>query len=451
MRENRAFFQHFFALYWPIVLQNVVLLSVNLMDSIMLGAYSENALSGAAAVNQIQFILQMVVGGVGTGLVVLGSQYWGERRIAPIRSLACIALLIGTAVSLIFLFVCGLFPAPMLRLFTRDEDIVREGARYLSIMYLTYPIFAVTLILQNLLQTVGAVRLALYVALESLVVNVGLNALLIPCCGIRGAAAATFAAQAVSFLHVSAYVFHFEKKIALRPSMLFKTGASDLSGALFGDFVRVALPVTVVSGLWGISTALQTVVLGHMDAQTSGAIAAGAMASSLFAVLKTASNGAASVAAILTGIAVAQGDILVIKKQAWLMQGIFLLIGLVTSALLFCLRAPILSFYNMSAQTKALADRFLLVLCVTGVGTAYQMPTITGIIRGGGDARFCMVNDLVTIWGVVMPLSLLAAFRFGWSPVAVFACLNSDQIIKCAAGAIRCNRFRWVKKLTRPA
>ena len=49
----------------------MVVLSVKLVDKRMLGAYSESARCGAAAVNQLQFFLQMVINGFGGGLVVL--------------------------------------------------------------------------------------------------------------------------------------------------------------------------------------------------------------------------------------------------------------------------------------------------------------------------------------------------------------------------------------------
>ena len=96
-----------------------------------------------------------------------------------------------------------------------------------------------------------------------------------------------------------------------------------------------------------------------------------------------------------------------------------------------------------------MALSFLAVLSVTGFGTAYQMPTITGIIRGGGDAKFVLVNDLVSIWGIVIPTSLLGAFVFRWPPVVILACLNADQVFKCGAAFVKVNRFRWMKKLTR--
>lgn len=51
--ERKSFYQSFFAMYVVLVLQNVISLSVNLADNLMLGSYSEIALSGVAAVNQI--------------------------------------------------------------------------------------------------------------------------------------------------------------------------------------------------------------------------------------------------------------------------------------------------------------------------------------------------------------------------------------------------------------
>lgn len=73
--EKESFYKSFFSLYMALVLQNVITLSVNLTDNVMLGAYSETALSGAVAVNQIQFVFQQALNGLGDGLVVFCSQY----------------------------------------------------------------------------------------------------------------------------------------------------------------------------------------------------------------------------------------------------------------------------------------------------------------------------------------------------------------------------------------
>ncbi|HIS01251.1 MAG TPA: MATE family efflux transporter [Candidatus Excrementavichristensenella intestinipullorum] len=444
--KDKGFLSSFFSLYWSIVLQNVVVLSVNLVDNIMLGAYSESALSGAAAVNQLQFFLQMVINGFGGGLVVLLSQYWAQGRSQPIRRLTAIGLWGGIGVSLALLAACWALPRQLLGLFTTQEDIIGEGVKYLNIIKWTFPIFAAATILQQAFQGVGTVRLALAAALVALALNVALNALLIPRWGVEGAAAATLTARIASLACTWLYAAKWDQKICLRRECLLP-----LDRELAWDFLRTAAPAIIINGLWGISTGLQTVILGHMEAGTAGTIAANSMATTLYSILKTASVGAASVAAILVGGAVGSGDMDRVKAYAKTLQVMFLAIGVVSSGALFALRWPILSLYrDMRPQTKELANQFLLVLCLTGIGTAYQMPVITGIIRGGGDAKFGMINDLITIWGLVIPLSLLAAFVLKWSPAAVVLCLNADQLIKCIAGAVRVNRYRWIRRLTRP-
>ena len=49
--KDREFYKSFFRLYVVLVLQNIVTLSVNLADNIMLGSYGEISLSGVTSVN----------------------------------------------------------------------------------------------------------------------------------------------------------------------------------------------------------------------------------------------------------------------------------------------------------------------------------------------------------------------------------------------------------------
>ena len=93
MIKDKNFYKEFFSLYVLLVLQNVIILLVNLADNIMIGAYSETALSGVAAVNQIQFIYQQIVVGCADALVVLASQYWGVKKTGEIKRLSFCALI----------------------------------------------------------------------------------------------------------------------------------------------------------------------------------------------------------------------------------------------------------------------------------------------------------------------------------------------------------------------
>ncbi|MBR6425167.1 MAG: MATE family efflux transporter [Oscillospiraceae bacterium] len=447
MTKDRSFYKTFFILCGTLVLQNIIVLGVNLADNVMIGGYAEISLSGVAAVNQIQFILQQVVNGVGDVIVVLASQYWGQKRLEPIRSISAIGTKIALGIALVLFTLVSLFPEGTLRLFTNDPAVIAEGVRYLRIIRFTYPVFALTTALLATLRSVETVRIALIISISTLIINCSINYTLIsghfgaPELGVVGAAIGTLTARCVELVVVTCFLAFRDKKLHLR----FR----DLLGwnsALARDYLRVGLPVIITAGLWGASNALQTVILGHMSAN---AIAANSMSSTLYLTLKVGSVGAASAAAIIIGKTIGEDRGLAkIKEYSRSLQVLFLCIGAVMSLGLFFLRKPILSLYQLSDETRALANSFLLVLCVTGFGMSYQMPTLTGIIRGGGDTRFVLINDLISIWGIVLPVSALAAFVLHWSPVAVVCCLNADQVFKCGAACIHCNRYRWIKKLT---
>ena len=98
-------------------------------------------------------------------------------------------------------------------------------------------------------------------------------------------------------------------------------------------------------------------------------------------------------------------------------------------------------------ETRELALLFMTVLSITVVGTSYQMPCLTGIVRGGGDTKFVLFNDIIFMWGIVLPSSFLAAFVLELPAVMIFICLKADQILKCFVAVVKVNRFRWIRKI----
>ena len=446
--KDRNFYRSFAVLCLTLMLEQAVILSVNLADNIMLGRYSESALSGVAAVNQIQFVLQQIVFGVSSGMIVLGSQYWGQKRTGEIRMLSSIAMRAALGVAIVLFIAVSLFPEQTLRLFTRDAAIVAEGVAYLKIIRFTYLFFAASSILLGTMRVVESVQIALRVSLLSLVLNCSINYVLIygrfgaPEMGVRGAAIGTLAARIVELFVFAWYVFVRDRRVSMQPSDFLSADRE-----MARDFFRVASPVILTQTLWGLANALQTVILGHMSAV---AIAAQSISSNVFLLLKVASVGASSAAAILIGKAIGEGkDLSVLKEYTRTLQALFVAIGLVLGAALMIIRVPLLRVYNISDETRALANAYMIIQSVVLVTMSYQMPTNGGIIRGGGDTRFVMILDLISIWGIVLPFSCLAAFVWRLSPIIVIILLNSDQVFKCVPAFIRVNSYKWIKRLTR--
>ena len=77
--RNLYFYKALFFMLVVVALQNVIAYSVNMADNIMLGAYRQEALSGAAVVNQLFFIVQQSTIAICDGLIVISAQYWGAE------------------------------------------------------------------------------------------------------------------------------------------------------------------------------------------------------------------------------------------------------------------------------------------------------------------------------------------------------------------------------------
>ena len=446
--SDSAFYKAFFSMYPLLVLQNVVTLSVNLADNMMLGAYGESALSGAAAVNQIQFVYQCLLTALGDGLVMFGSQYWGKKQLSPLRKIAASAMHFGLLLSAVLFLLVSIFPIQALRIFTTDSAILEQGAQYLNIIRFTYLFFAITQILLATLRSVEIVGIAFRLSCMALLVNCSINYLLIfghfgfPQLGIRGAAIGTLTARILEVIVLLVYLFRSAgKKLGLHFSNYFH-----VDPVLTKDYLKTTAPMLVTNGLWGVNTALQTVILGHM---TAAAIAANSVASTLYMLIKSTAVGASSTASVMIGKAVGSGDIPLTKHYSKLLQRLFLCIGVLSGITLFFIRIPILSIYDLQPATKEMANTFLIILSVICVGMTYQMPTNNGIIRGGGNALFVVKMDLISIWCIVLPLSFFMAFVMHASPTVVVWCLNADQIFKCVPAFLESNYGNWIRKLTR--
>lgn len=447
MKLGRSFYRSFFMIYIALVLQNVVTLSVNLADNMMLGAYSEVSLSGVAAVNQIQFVYQQLLLALGDGLVIFCSQYWGKKMTGPMKRIAATAMQAGLLICALLFFLVSLFPVQALRLFTTDEAIIAEGVRYLGIIRFTYLFFAITQILLATLRSVEMVKIAFMLSVQTFFINCGINYVLIygkfgaPELGVAGAAIGTLVARIVECIVMICYVRKKEKNLRIRLKDYLK-----FDKVLCVDYIKITAPMLLVQGLWGLNTAMQTVILGHM---TAAAIAANSVASTLFLLVKSIPVGAASTASIMIGKKIGEGDLDVVKNYARVLQKMFVVIGIISGILLFFLRIPVLRLYDLSENTREMANTFLIILSIVAVGMSYQMPTNNGIIRGGGNAMFVVKMDIISIWGIVIPLSLIMAFVVKASPVVVVCCLNADQIFKCVPAFLEANYGKWIRKLTR--
>ena len=136
------------------------------------------------------------------------------------------------------------------------------------------------------------------------------------------------------------------------------------------------------------------------------------------------------------------------REYAKTVQVLFLGLGLLTGASVFALRDSFISMYGVSTAAAEQARALINVLSITTIGTCYQAACLFGLVKSGGDISFVFKNDMIFVFGVVIPSALLASF-LGAPPWVVFACLKCDQILKCFVAVVKINRYDWMKNLTR--
>ena len=446
--KDRSFYKTLFALAVPISLQNLITFAVNFADNLMIGSLGDDAISGVYVANQLQTVVQMFVAGIEGAILILAAQYWGKRDSSSIRKVVSVGMKFALGVGLLATLSAVLFPEWIIRAFTQEPGVIREGAAYVQIVGFTYLFFSVSQVMIAAMRSVETAKIGLYISGMALMVNVGLNYVLIfghlgfPAMGVRGAAIATLISRILEMCVSTGYVFFVDKKLRFTLMDLLHTDRQ-----LLWDFIRYGLPIIGGQVVWAVNSLANTKILGCYSA---GVIAATSITGMLHNLVYVWMNGMSSAVGIITGKTVGAGLYDKMKEYAKTVQVIFLIVGLVSGAAVFLARDGFISLYNASPEAQEYSRQFINVISVTIIGTCYQAACLFGLVKSGGDISFVFKNDTIFVFLVVLPSSLLAMW-LGAPPWVVFACLKCDQIFKCFVALVKINRYNWMKNLTRDA
>lgn len=445
---DRATYRRLLLLAVPIILQNLITFGVGLADNLMIGRLGEVAISGLYVGNQFQIVLQTLLVGLESSVIIISSQYWGRRDTARIKDVVAIAMRLAicgmAAVAVLALVV----PTWLIGLMTPDAAVIASGAQYLRILALSYVFFGVSQTLLAAMRSVEVVRIGLINSLVALLMNITLNYLLIfgncgfPALGVRGAALATLISRLAEMSVVVFYVWRIDTRLRLRlPD--FRRWDRDI----FRDLLKYGLPLMGGQIVWAVNNFAQTAIVGQM---ASPVIAAVSITGMLDRLVGMGVFGLAAAVGILTGKMIGAGELDQVRAWARTMQLLFLSIGMLCGALIYIGHDVFLGFYRLEPGTIAVARSLMAVLSIAIIGRCYQAPCLMGLVKAGGDTSFVFKNDTVFVFLVVLPSAFLALTVFAAPPWVVYACLLSDQVLKCFVAVVKINSFNWMKNLTRP-
>lgn len=443
----RRFYKEVIALVIPMALQNLINVGVTAADVIMLGGVSEKVLSGASLAGQVQYIMVLFLFGLTSGATVLTAQYWGKGDKTTIEKILALGMRASVLVTVIFMAAALTIPGVLMHIFTNDPEVIAEGVKYLRIVAFSYVAMGITQVYLYIMRSVERVVVATIVYLCSLMCNVILNAILIfgllgfPAMGIRGAAIATLISRFLELALVFGYARLFNKDIKFRIPYFIHT-----EKYLVKDFLKYALPVVINEVLWGLGTATNTAILGHMG---SAAVAANSVAQVARQLATVVAFGLSSAAAIYLGKTIGEKKMAHAKAYARRFILLSLIMGAAGGALVLIASPVASAFLSLSGEAKVYMHIMFIVMSYFVIGQAFNTTMVVGIFRSGGDTRFGLILDMSTMWGCSILLGAIAAFVLHCSVPVVYVILMSDEIIKVPITWKRYRSYKWLQDVTR--
>ena len=435
------------ALVIPMALQNLINTGVSACDVFMLGKVGETALSASSLARQVQYIMSLFLFGLTSGATVLTAQYWGKGDKKTIERILAMGMCMAVAVTAIFTLVSLLMPETLIRIFTNESEVIREGVKYLRIVAFSYIAIGITDVYLYIMRSVERIKVATAVYLSSLICNVILNAVFIfgmfgcPAMGIRGAALATLLARILELILVIGYAKIYNREILFRMKYFFH-----MDSGLLKDFLVCAVPVILNEVLWGIANSASTAILGHMG---SAAVAANSVAQVTKEMSMVVSFGISNAAAIYLGKTIGEKKYQHARAYAERFVKLSILLGIGSAVIILLSSQMIIMVMGMTPLTKDYLRFMMCVMAYYAVAQTLDETVIVGIFRSGGDTRFGLIIDLTAMWGCSVLLGAAAAFVFHCSVPVVYALLMSDELVKIPIIWGRYKNCSWIRNITR--
>lgn len=443
--NDKKFFKSMLKLAIPIALQNLILSSLNLVDTIIIGGLGETAIASVGLANQYFFLLNLLLFGITSGSSIFTAQYWGNKDIKNIRRVLGLCLLTGCSAALLFTLGGLFFPKQILSIFSKDADVIILGSQYLKIIVFSYVITSITFAYSFTLRSTGQVKIPMIVSVTSLAINTILNYLLVygyfgfPKMGTNGSATATLIARIIEMCLILFAVYRKNNVIAAKFSELM-----DLSKTFILNFFKVTIPVILNESIWALGVTMYAIVYARMGTEV---IASTNISSTVERITWVIFMGLGNACAVMIGHKIGEGN----EKDAFIYAKRFIILGPVfaifAGILVFFTSPWILSAYKVSPVVYNYAAKNLIVFSIFLWVKVFNFTSIVGILRSGGDTTFCLILDTGGVWLIGVPLVFLGGLVWHLPVYYVYALVYMEEVAKLIIGLPRILSKKWINNL----
>lgn len=440
---NPAFIRSTMTLMAPIMLQQLITRGVNFLDNIMIGGLGEHVISASSFANSYYMIFQFICMGLGSGAIVLSSQFWGQKDMKALKETSAIAMQVTLVLSALFTLASLAFPGFILGLYTNQSQVIVVGTTYMRLLGITFLFAGLSSTATYMLRSTGEVKIPLIGSAGAFFINIFFNWVFIygklgaPALGLNGAAVGTILARLFEFVVVFGFFAVKDVNLNFRLPDFFARGSK-----LWSQYIHFAVPVLISDSLLGLSLSIVSSITGHVSAEMS---AASSMVNTVVQLLTVVNIGMAGASAIVVGNSIGEGKVEEAKQKGNTYIIISIIGGLILIPILMIMESPYLSLYTVAAETTVIAHKMFLCNCLTIPLQTMAYVISKGILRGGGDSKFLLIADSSMVWLVSIPLGYLAAMVWHLDPFWIYFLLRVEFPLKGLICLARYATGKWIK------
>lgn len=431
----------------PIALQNIMFSSRGLVDVLMLGQLGEAEIAAVGVASRATFVTTIMLVGVTTGGALLTAQYWGAQNREGVRQSTALTWMVSMAMATIAVTLFLFMPHQIMSLATDSQEVIDLGADYLLITALTMYVVSCGSSMAVGLRSIHQPGVSTFFSGIGIVANVFFNWVLIfghlgaPAMGIKGAAWATLISGVIEIVFLYGYLY--------RKSHLLSFGFDDIKAVInwpkIAKFLSLSLPTTFNFLVWAAGIFTYHAIMGQSGVQ---GLAALSVISPIESIALSFLIGAAGAASVLIGNQLGAKKYEAVYYQGWGVLALSVATSVVIALFVMLFQHQILDMFPaLSDETRMIAEKFMAILAVIIVIRSVPLTAIVGILRAGGDVKFCLYQDIVSQWLIGIPVATIGALFLGLTPEYVYALFVVEEIVKWFGSIHRMKSKKWIRNL----
>lgn len=446
--KSTSLFKQNLKLAWPISLQSILVTMLGMTDIMMVAHLGDGAVASVGIANRIQFVVLIILSGLAAGVGILSAQYYGAGKISRIKQVIVMVIIIAMVTLIPVVGLNYLLAGDIINLATNDTEVINTGEGYLWVTMPSLIFVALVMIFENALRGMGQVKFPMLLSVMAIFCNIVLNYWLIngglgiSPMGVLGAAWATIIAR---LLHALMLVLSLAK---IRHIVFpFQVKFSALNNKK--DWVNVLVlvwPMMVSFGVWSLGTFVYQLIYGQIGTTE---LAVMSLLAPVEGLLIAFFFGFACACSILVGQHLGRNEFV----QAWSIARNYAISAPIVTFFLALLMLQFESFVfkpysSLSTDTLAIAHNIYILIVFGSCLKVFNMTLSMGILRAGGDNKYCMLIDITGMWLLSIPLTFLAAFYFNLPVYWVVVVAYSEEVCKAFMFISRMKSKLWLRNLT---